>query len=59
MKVDRAKEIASSPVLSNVTYNNAQVYIDMVDDSNYTANIHFMNDPQRRGKVPVDELMEN
>ena len=59
MKFDRAKEIVSSPVLSHVTYNNAPIYIDMVNDNDYTANIHFLEDPQRKSQVPVDQLMEN
>ncbi len=59
MNNQRAKEIASSPVMANVTYNGSQIYIEKVNEANYTASIHFLNQPENRVEVPVASLIEH
>lgn len=55
----RAKEIASSPVMANVTYNGTQIYIEGVNDKNGTAYIHPLNQPHNRQEVPLTSLTEH
>lgn len=40
MNKQRAQEIASSPVMANVTYNGVPIYIQNVDKNNETARIY-------------------
>ncbi len=55
----RAKEIAASPVMANVTYNGTPVYIENVDDNNGIANIHPLNQPGNRQEVALTSLIEH
>jgi small acid-soluble spore protein H (minor) len=55
----RAKDIAASPVMANVTYNGAQIYIENVNENNETANIYPLNQPDNRKEVPVTSLVEH
>lgn len=55
----RAKEIASSPVMANVTYDRSQVYIETVNEKDNTATIHFLNQPQNKKEVPLNNLIEH
>lgn len=55
----RAKEIAASSVMANVTYNGNQVYIENVNDKNGTASIHLLNQPHNRQEVPLTSLIEH
>lgn len=55
----RAKEIASSPIMANVTYSGTPIYIESVNDSNGTAKIHPLNQPQNSQEVPLTNLMEH
>ncbi|MEK4092679.1 H-type small acid-soluble spore protein [Viridibacillus sp. FSL H8-0110] len=44
MNAQRAEEIASSPIMANVTYNEESIYIEHVDKQNGTATIHPLVD---------------
>lgn len=59
MDKQRAKEIASSTMMANVTYNGAPVYIENVNDREGTAYIHPLNDPLNKQKVSVTSLIEH
>lgn len=54
----RAKEIASSPVMANVTCNGEQIYIENVNANNNTANIHPLNKPADKQEVSLSSLKE-
>lgn len=55
----RAEEIASSPVMANVTYNGTPIYIENVIENKASANIHPLNQPGYRQEVPVTSLIEH
>lgn len=58
MDKKRAKEIASSPIMANVIYNETPVYIESVNDNRETANIHPLNQPKNRQEVSLTTLLE-
>ncbi|MDF2484412.1 MAG: small acid-soluble spore protein H-type [Herbinix sp.] len=58
MNERRALEIADSPVMANVTYEERQVYIEEVNTSKNTASIHFLNQPANSQEVPLTHLVE-
>ncbi|WP_442956102.1 H-type small acid-soluble spore protein [Paenibacillus sp. MMO-177] len=58
MDINRAKEIAASPVMEDVKYNGKQIYIQHVDDANETARIYPLTDPEQELEVPVRSLVE-
>jgi small acid-soluble spore protein H (minor) len=55
----RAKEIASSPVMANVTYNGTPIYIENVNENNSSASVHPLNQPGNRQEVPLTSLSEH
>lgn len=55
----RAKEIASSPVMADVTYDQTQIYIERVDEHKGTAVIHPIKQPTVRKEVSLNDLIEN
>ena len=59
MNTQRAKEIAESPVMANVTYNGSRIYIQNIDDSNELARIYSLDDPQNEQEVAIKDLMEH
>lgn len=59
MNNQRAKEIASSPVMANVTYNGSQIYIESVNENNNSASIHFLNQPEKCQEIPLSSLTEH
>lgn len=59
MDAQRAQEISDAPVMINVTYNGNPVYIEHVDQSNQTATIHPLNNPNKKQSVSVTALKEN
>lgn len=59
MNRQRAKEIVSSPVMINVTHNGNQVYIENVSENKNTAQIHYLNQPENRQEVSLDNLIEH
>jgi small acid-soluble spore protein H (minor) len=59
MKIKRAGEIVSSPVMANVTYYDVPVYIESVASENKTAVIHPLSQPGGRQRVSVSNLVEH
>jgi small acid-soluble spore protein H (minor) len=59
MNTQRAKEIAASPVMANVTYNRVPIYIEQVDEENGTATIYPLDEPENKQKVSVSSLKEH
>jgi small acid-soluble spore protein H (minor) len=58
MNEQRAQEIASSPVMANVTYNGVPVYIQHVDENNGTARIYSLDEPESEHEVSLSNLKE-
>lgn len=54
----RAKEIASSPVMADVTYNGTPIYIESVNANKETAKIHPLDHPNSKQEVSLNRLME-
>lgn len=59
MNKQRAKEIASSPVMANVTHNDIPIYIQHVDEESDMARIYPLGQPENEQSVPVDSLREH
>ncbi len=59
MNKQRAQEIAASPVMANVTFNEVPIYIQHVEESNETARIYPLDEPQNEQNVPLDALREH
>lgn len=57
MNEKRAREIAASPVMANVTYDGKNIYIENVNRQ--SANIHLLQDPTQRQIVAVNDLVEH
>lgn len=55
----RAQDIASSPVMVNVTYNGTPIYIENVNEDSETASIHYLNKRDNRKEVPLANLIEH
>jgi small acid-soluble spore protein H (minor) len=58
MNAQRAEEIASSPNMVTVTYNEESIYIEHVDEQNGIATIHSLDDPNKKQSVSVTSLQE-
>lgn len=58
MNQQRAKDIAASPIMANVTYNGVPIYIQEVND-NSMARIYPLHQPEQEQSVPVSSLMEH
>ncbi|WP_027414662.1 small acid-soluble spore protein H [Aneurinibacillus terranovensis] len=58
MNKQRAKEIAASPIMVNVTYGGTPIYIQHVDEENETARIYPLNQPENEQEVPLYSLKE-
>jgi small acid-soluble spore protein H (minor) len=58
MKLKRAGDIAASPVMANVTYYDAPIYIESVSRQNKTATIHPLGQPNSSQTVSVSSLVE-
>ncbi|RIX60324.1 small acid-soluble spore protein H [Paenibacillus nanensis] len=58
MNIQRAQEIATSPVMANVEYNGKQVYIQHVNEDNETARIYPLDQPEQEMDVPLRSLSE-
>lgn len=59
MDKKRAKEIASSLEMANVTYNDTQIYIEDVYENKGTASIHSLNQPEKSQEVSLSSLKEH
>nr|WP_275691069.1 H-type small acid-soluble spore protein [Paenibacillus aceris] len=55
----RALEIASSPEMAYVTYNEIPIYIQTVDEKNDTAMIYTLDQPELEQEVPLINLIEH
>lgn len=58
MNSQRAKEIAASPVMANVTYNGTPIYIQQVNEADETARIYPLDQPENEQEVSLDSLKE-
>lgn len=58
MNQRRAKQIASSPIMANVTYEGSQVYIERINDIAGTAYIYPLEMPGARKEVFIADLTE-
>ena len=58
MDVQRAQEIAASPVMANVTCNGESIYIEHVDQQMGLVTIHSLNNPNQKQSVSVTSLNE-
>lgn len=58
MDTQRAKEIAASPVMANVTFDGHHIYIEKVNEENGTATIYPLDQPEEKQNVLVDYLVE-
>ncbi|MGI8386382.1 small acid-soluble spore protein H [Robertmurraya sp. P23] len=58
MDSQRAQEISSSSVMTNVTYNGKQIYIEHVDQQKGMATIHPLDEPNKKQTVSVTSLIE-
>jgi small acid-soluble spore protein H (minor) len=58
MDAKRAREIAASPVMKNVTLDGTPVYIESIPDDNATAWVHPLNQPGNRRRVNLMNLIE-
>lgn len=59
MNTARAKEIAHSPVMANVTYNGVPIYIQHVDEGNDKARIYPLDQPENEQEVSLTSLIEH
>ncbi|MBI6873258.1 H-type small acid-soluble spore protein [Clostridium aciditolerans] len=59
MNTIRAKEIASSTIMADVTHNGTRIYIESVNDNEGTAKIHPLNNPKSEQEVSLSDLMEH
>lgn len=59
MNKQRAAEIASSPVMANVSLNGVPIYIQHVDEKNETARIYPLGQPKNEQEVPLNSLIEH
>ncbi|MEF2967162.1 H-type small acid-soluble spore protein [Paenibacillus sp. M1] len=58
MNSQRAKEIADSPTMVNVTCDGVSVYIQHVDEKKETARIYPLNDRENEREVALSQLNE-
>ena len=58
MNTQRAKEIATSPDMADVTYNGDNIYIEEVDEDG-TATVFVLDEPENKQKIPVSSLIEH
>ncbi|MBM7603548.1 small acid-soluble spore protein H (minor) [Metabacillus crassostreae] len=59
MNVNRAKEIAQMGEMVNVQYGGESIYIQSVNETQETARIFPINNPQAEQSVPVANLIES
>ncbi|MBB3112646.1 small acid-soluble spore protein H (minor) [Paenibacillus phyllosphaerae] len=58
MITQRAKEIAASPTMANVTLNGIPVFIQHVDEQSETARVYPLDQPEAEETVPLRQLIE-
>lgn len=57
MDAKRARDIAASPIMANVTHNGIPVYIESILDDT-TAFVHPLNQPGNRQRASLTHLIE-
>ncbi|MEK3885662.1 small acid-soluble spore protein H [Paenibacillus sp. PL2-23] len=58
MNIQRAQEIAASPIMANVQYNGVRIYIQHVDEQREVARIYPIDRPDEELEVAVRSLSE-
>lgn len=58
MNVQRAAEIAASPIMEHVTHDGVPIYIQHVNEENGMARIYPLGQPDQEQEVPVRSLSE-
>jgi small acid-soluble spore protein H (minor) len=58
LNTQRAKEIAASPVMADVTFNDVPIYIQHVDEKNETARVYPLNEPENEQNASLNSLIE-
>lgn len=58
METKRAREIAASPSMVNVTYDERPIYIEEVHTQKDSASIHFLNQPGYTQEVSLKQIVE-
>lgn len=58
MNIQRAKELSVSAEQANVSFQGMPVMIQHADESNETARIYEVKNPERELTVPVNSLEE-
>lgn len=58
MDIQRAREIASSPVMADVEYDGTPVYIQHVNEESGMARIYPLDRPEQEQDVPIRSLSE-
>ncbi|RUS42226.1 H-type small acid-soluble spore protein [Cohnella sp. AR92] len=59
MNVQRASEIAGSPIMANVTLDGQPVYIQHVDEDSEVARVYPLDHPDQEQNVAVRQLVED
>jgi small acid-soluble spore protein H (minor) len=59
MDKKRAKEIAASSIMAQVTYKGTPVYIENVNETNGTAYIRNLHQPDYKQEVLLTNLIEH
>lgn len=58
MDIQRAQEIAASPVLANVLHDGVPIYIQHVDETKGIARIYPLHEPENEKEVALEKLRE-
>ncbi|WP_226038474.1 H-type small acid-soluble spore protein [Aquibacillus saliphilus] len=58
MNPQRAKEIVDSPTMINVMLEGNPIYIQHVNESESTARVFPVDDPEKEKEVSLDSLNE-
>lgn len=59
MDKKRAREIAASNEMINVSYDGRPIYIEDINPTKDSASIHFLNQPGYTQEVALNQLVEN
>jgi small acid-soluble spore protein H (minor) len=59
MDKKRAREIATSNELINVSYDGRPIYIENINPTKDAASIHFLNQPGYSQEVALNQLVES
>lgn len=59
MDTKRAKEIAESPIMADVTLNERPIYIESVNGIKQTANVHYLDQYSKPEEVSLVNLVEH